>query len=204
MDDKTHRADLAPRSDILTKSGTYFSFLDPENSVFTIEDVAHGLANTCRFAGQCREFYSVAQHSVLVSQLVRTEFALEGLIHDAAEAFLGDVTRPLKALLPEYKAIEKRVEPVVHARFGISFIPDCVKRADLIALYLEQKFLMPDHDDEWPCLSGIGPEAERAIGAIQMLQPLCPWRPAIAKNMFLSRFNHLTKTSQPWTYSLLD
>lgn len=80
---------------IMLASGAYFDLLDPWGSEFTIEDVAHGLAHTCRYAGQCREFYSVAEHSINVAD-VSDGFEIEALLHDAAEAFIGDVTRPLK------------------------------------------------------------------------------------------------------------
>src|ERR1700710_1218663 len=74
---------------IMLNSGAVFDFLDPWSSEFTLEDIAHGLANICRYAGQCRSFYSVAEHSIHVSQTA-TGFEYEALMHDAAEAFLGD------------------------------------------------------------------------------------------------------------------
>jgi 5'-deoxynucleotidase YfbR-like HD superfamily hydrolase len=133
---------------ILLQSGTYFDLLDPFTSDFTIQDIAHGLSLTCRFAGQCREFYSVAEHSWHASQLVADEFKLAALMHDAAEAFLGDVTRPLKSLLPEYQRIERNVEAAVADRFGINGMDsDAVKRADLAMLAAEQEAMMPPHAD---------------------------------------------------------
>lgn len=135
---------------ILVRSGQYFNFLEPEAYRLEVEDIAHGLSNICRFAGQCREFYSVAQHSVYASHLVAPRDARAALFHDCAEAFLGDVSRPLKKLLPDYQAIEKRVEQALFAKLGIRFpLPPAIKTADVRMLYAEQKALMPLHGDPW-------------------------------------------------------
>lgn len=146
------------RPDILTRRGHYFNFINPDESVIAIEDIATALSNICRFNGHTNTFYSVAQHSIFVSQLVPEEHALVALMHDAAEAYVGDVTRPLKNLLPEYKVIEDRVHTAIFKNFGLDpVLPPCVKKADLIMLATEQKNLMAEHDDEWALLKGIEP-----------------------------------------------
>lgn len=174
------------RSDILTVTGNYFDFISPESSDFGIAEIAHGLSNVCRFAGQCRSFYSVAQHSVLVSRIVPIEHAVAGLLHDAAEAFIGDVARPLKRILPDYKAIEKRVEDAVFGRFGLPpTLPQCVKYADLVLLATEQRDLMPKNDYEWACLSNVVPLPDIII----------PWSQSKAHRVFLQRYNSLMRGS---------
>jgi len=168
---------------ILLQSGAYFDLLDPHHSEFTIEDIAHGLSNTCRFAGQCSDFYSIAEHSWHASFLVPAELALRALMHDAAEAFLGDVTRPLKSLLPEYKAIERNVEAAIMERFGLGDwnVPE-IKQADLLMLHAEQVAMMPNHADRWSTSEGMPDD------------PCCNFRffePFAAKANFLGRFEWL-------------
>jgi hypothetical protein len=138
-------------------SGRWFDLLDPQNSEFTIEDIAHGLGNICRYAGQCRQFYSVAEHSLHVSFTVES-YELEALLHDAAEAFLGDITRPLKQLLPDYKRIEKNVEAAIYERFGLDpEAREIVKAADLRVLAAEQSQVMPPGTDDWAVLTRVIP-----------------------------------------------
>lgn len=166
------------RLKLTLNSGAAFDFLDPWNSDFTIEDVAHGLSNVCRYAGQCRRFYSVAEHSVFVSEMAKG-FEYQALMHDAAEAFVGDMTRPLKELLPEYRRIEVEIEQAIFARFDVPTpLRREVKEADLRVLAAEQTQLLPPGAAEWARISGVDP-APIAIRAML---------PRQAKLLFLRRF----------------
>ncbi|MCK8780775.1 hypothetical protein M0654_12345 [Rhizobium sp. NTR19] len=168
---------------IMLASGNWFDILDPWNSKFTIEDVAQGLSNICRFSGQCRSFYSVAEHSIHVCDLVE-EFKLEALLHDAAEAFIGDITRPLKQLLPQYREIEANVEDAILHRFGLdSRSRSIVKAADLRVLAAEQAQLMPVGTDFWAVPSDVKPAAIN-IGFL---------RPEEVREIFLDKFASLTR-----------
>ncbi|MEH2564298.1 hypothetical protein V1289_003925 [Bradyrhizobium sp. AZCC 2289] len=166
---------------IMLRSGAWFDFCAPASSDFTIEDIAHGLANICRYSGQCSSFYSVAEHSILVSETA-VGFEFEALLHDAAEAFLGDITRPLKQMLPEYKRIEAEVERAILDRFGITGkLPAQVKKADLRVLAAEQKQIMPEGTDGWVR----GQKVDPAPIVVRHLPP------SEAKRVFLERFETL-------------
>jgi 5'-deoxynucleotidase YfbR-like HD superfamily hydrolase len=176
--------DARIRPSILTSSGTYFEYLEPDKSQFSIVDIAHGLSHLCRFLGHTREFYSVAQHSVLVSKIVPEEHALQGLLHDAPEAFIGDMVTPLKNILPGYRAIEKEIEKAVLERFGITGPLDpSVKAADLIMLATEKRDLLPETAGEWSILEGYPPLPWNIV----------PITSKEAKEAFLARFAELTK-----------
>ena len=167
---------------ISTFLGNHFYPQNPRIEDIDIEDIAHGLAYTCRFNGQTTEFYSVAQHSLMVADLVADELKLEALMHDAAEAYLGDVVKPLKVLLPEFCVIEGQGSNIIAAAFKLG---DCcraaIKRADLIALATEKRDLMPNSIEPWVYLAGI---EELPIS-------LSPMSPQAAKLAFIKRFTEL-------------
>lgn len=143
---------------IQTVSGKIIDFTKPEQCTFDLEDIAHGLSQTCRFAGQSKFFYSVAQHAVLVSTLVPPDFALEALHHDDTEAFMCDVPTPLKLLLPEYIALEARMDAAIRLALGLPLKMSArVKEADALALSIEKPFVCVKTDMEWsrlPCTAG--------------------------------------------------
>lgn len=166
--------------EILTFTGHYFDFLQPQTSHVCIEDIARALSQICRFTGHTRSFYSVAQHAVLVSRIVPPEDAWAGLHHDDAEAYLGDVARPLKLMLPDYRKIEAGVEAAVFAHFGVPFpLPSSVKHADMVMLATERRDLMSPIGD-WNL--GVEPLADYVI------EPMSQRR---AEEMFLERYDAL-------------
>jgi hypothetical protein len=188
------------RPDILISSGRYFDYLNPEDNKFDIEDIAWSLSRLCRFAGHIRrEFddhiYSVAQHSVLVSYLVPPEFALAGLLHDSAEAWLLDIVRPLKQLLDSYKAIERSIEPVVLAQFGLPYpMHPAVHRADRVALYIEQRDVMPPHSDDWERSWITEMAVDSLVGSTRITE--CQ-SPKVARLDFLRRYRELAGAVRP-------
>jgi hypothetical protein len=167
---------------IQTVSGRYFPLLAPTPDDIRIEDIAHHLSNICRFTGAVREFYSVAQHSVLVSQIVPPQDALAALLHDASEAYITDISKPLKPHLGGYAEIETRIMEVVLQVFGLpTCLPDSVKRADLILLATEKRDLMPAHGDDWDLI--------RDIPRLQ--EEIVPLPPRAARARFMDRFCQL-------------
>ena len=106
-------------------------------------DIAHALSMQCRFNGHS-QFYSVAEHSMVVASLVPHQFRLEALLHDAAEAYLGDIVSPLKALLPDYQALETKVDQAIRAKYCLpsEHTPE-VTAADKQALILEFRHVFP-------------------------------------------------------------
>jgi hypothetical protein len=139
---------------IQTYSGIMIDLQNPDMADILVPDIAHQLSNICRFTGASRKFYSVAQHCSLVSKLIQEDgpLKLTGLLHDASEAYLSDVVSPLKALLPDYHVLEKKMEQAVILRFGLNISDfDEVKFYDRLALDIESKALLgPRYPNYWP------------------------------------------------------
>jgi len=173
---------------ILTVGGNWFNVLEPTADMVVLEDIAHALANQCRFTGHLKQFYSVAQHSVLVSQVCNPEDALWGLLHDGSEAFLSDIARPVKkhpTLGPAYASIEDGLMRAICDRFGLAHeMPASVKEADNTVLMAEARALMPSN---WRVsFSDAAFTYDVADVSVK------PWSPSWAKDEFLRRFRSLT------------
>lgn len=135
---------------IQTYKGRKFFPLDPRPEDIDIRDISHSLSLLCRFNGHSVVFYSVAEHSVLVSKAVAEEHALWGLLHDASEAYISDIPRPIKEKMPEFIEIEERIQRAVAERFGLSWpMPEEVKLTDTRALVTEMESLMSEPPEPW-------------------------------------------------------
>lgn len=173
---------MKKNSKIVTNSGRLVDLVKPDPETIDIMDIAHGLSMTCRWAGQCRLYYSVAQHSFLVSSLVPGTDALWGLLHDAAEAYITDLPRPLKLELPKYRAIEKNLMGAICSRFGlVPEMPSIVKKADNIMLATELKQVMANVP------------VEIDFGEKPIAIEIVPVDQELAKKIFLEKFEDLTR-----------
>ena len=165
---------------ILTNGGHYFNINKPYRYHYPIEEIATALSKLCRFGGHTKEFYSVAQHSVLVSLCVDDEFAMEALLHDASEAYLGDVVRPLKQVLGGYRDIEEQVQNginMAHLGWAKPNSPQ-VKNADMVLLATERRDLMTEQEVSWAVLADVNPLPGKIIAH----------QPDVAETMFMARY----------------
>lgn len=175
------------KSCITTGSGRFFDLLAPQEYDYDIEEIATSLSNLCRYTGHVNTFYSVAEHSVLVSRLVPANLALCGLLHDASEAFVGDVSSPLKKLVPQYQEIENGVQKAIANHFDLPYpYPKEVHEADKKMYWSERQTVADNgvkdtlwHQDR---------RAARKVSALGM-------SPTMARRMFMSRYKELTKES---------
>lgn len=169
---------------ITTVTGRFFDLLQPHMYDYDIEEIATALSNICRYTGHVNKFYSVAEHSVLVSRLVPPPLALCGLLHDASEAFVGDVSSPLKKLLPDYRKIEEAVQSAIAWHFDVPYpYPEEVHKADKRMYWNERKNVADNgvKDELWHQELG----AARKVDAVGVA-------PHMAKRMFLSRYKEIT------------
>jgi hypothetical protein len=161
-----------------TISGKKIVYDDLQPEMFDITDIAHALSNICRFGGHIEQFYSVAQHSVMVSKMVPKHLALAALLHDASEAYLSDIVRPAKRMLPQYKELELELQSVIEERFKVTFDHEDIHIADNRALYAEAEYFYGDIRD-W----GLDNFVWDAV--------IHPFSPQESKLLFMHRFNEL-------------
>lgn len=132
------RDTLPHPTQIRTFSGMWIEVFDPKPEHILIEDIAHALSNQCRFGGHLPKFYSVAMHSILCAELVPREHKLGALLHDASEAYLLDVPKPIKNRLTNYVEIEDRLMQVIADKFGFEWpLAPEIKKADTEMLSME-------------------------------------------------------------------
>jgi 5'-deoxynucleotidase YfbR-like HD superfamily hydrolase len=164
-----------------TYTGKFVDLANFKEEDVRLPDISHALSILNRFTGHSKCPYSVAQHSVMVSRLVDDKHALWGLMHDASEAYLGDVATPLKNILPGYRELEEHVQKTIARVFALPWpMPPEVKHADLRALMGEKRDLIGS-DASW------GIDVEPACGPIN---PYC-WTQA--KELFEARYKELVR-----------
>lgn len=182
--------------EVETFSGRYVDTGNPSPESICIEDIAHALSSICRFGGHSLRFYSVAEHAVFVSRRIESEgynsgVVMQGLHHDDAEAYLGDIPRPLKALLqPIYGLLSKQMDEAISVSLGLSNHAEyasLVKEADNFALLVEANHLMLSHGINWEGSDmvevGAPPTPDYWLGGLK------PWK---AEELYLNRHKELS------------
>jgi len=168
----------------LTYTGKKFYPLDPRPEDICIEDIAHALSLICRFGGHSRRHYSVAQHSVICSH-IGEQAKIQKLLHDAPEAYCGDMVRPLKLSMPAYCAVEDKIWIAVAKRFDLNPVfHEEVKFADNTALMTERRDVCTPSEHRWS-LQDKYPPLDYNIYHLE---------PEEAEELFLKRFYELGST----------
>lgn len=205
------------KNDVGLASGPYFDWNNiGANSHMSVYDVASGLSSTARYCGQLPYVtYNVAQHSVLVAQLLmelnpgQPQLWYAGLFHDATEALMGDITSPLKKLLPDYQRIEAELHGHMARWFGFNPEHDPrIRYADLVALAIEKHVLL-QNNDRWACLEDAGIDN---LTLARLSFPLevyldCVWNRDESRKRFMQMYRKLViegPTSQALSYQLKD
>ena len=185
------------KTEVETSTGKYLDMENPTPDAIELEDIAHSLGNICRYNGHCLNYYSVAEHAVFVAERLRRKgfsklIQLAGLHHDDAEAFLGDIPRPLKPLLGEkYTELTDAIDAVICEGLNLPFGPeafhsDQVKAADDWSLFIEARHLLPSQGKGWI----LQPEESRLVIPDYYLDGVPP---KTASKLYLSRHRELTQ-----------
>lgn len=125
---------------IITHSGLEFDLFDIKEECIRIEDISYGLSNIARFSGQV-PFYSVARHSIYVAKSLPKDLRLSGLLHDASEAYIGDVISPIKKIMKEYIDLEAKMMKAISKKWNLDAKNHLVMEADKKSLEYEKSIL---------------------------------------------------------------
>lgn len=166
-----------------TFTGQAFYPLDPRPEEVDPRDIAHALSMICRYGGHTNRFYSVAEHCVLMSYAVAPENALWALLHDATEAYVVDLIRPIKRFMPDYRVMEAGVALAICEHFGIpAECPAEVKEADSRILLDEREVMLSTPPQSWGSIEGVSPLGVSVAG----------WSPSEAEVEYWARLMDLT------------
>lgn len=168
---------------IKVSAGHYVDLANPDPTTIEVKSIAAALSKVCRFGGHCPKFYSVAEHCIHATALACSEgYAGDALtavfLHDAAEAYIGDMVKPLKVTMPQYGEAEHRIEAAIQAAFGVDFSKwiDVIKRFDRAMLKAEKVTMWPEDTEKWAGFS----EIEDRVVRFQF------WEPSEAEMQFLA------------------
>jgi hypothetical protein len=164
-----------------TLTNKKFHFLNPHADEVCIEDISHALSMNCRYSGHVKEFYSVAEHCCHIHDLVEAggedkDLCLSALMHDASEAYLCDIPRPIKPHLNNYFELEAKAEKVIQEKYGFAPMNWLIKYYDIHICGDEARQLFLTSPD-WA-------ESFHKLGVIVQT-----WSPSKAKQQFMKRFN---------------
>ena len=173
---------------IETYTGQMIDVADPNPNKINLNDIAHALSNICRYSGHCKSFYSVAEHCVLGSFLIEEPLVKMFLLHDASEAYLNDLSRPLKTILPKYKSLEDVFSYVIYERFlgkqPTKEEKKKIKHVDDQMLLLEAHELMPSKGSGWS-------EKWTDHAGIPRRVSIQNWNPGTAKRKYEKRIQEV-------------
>jgi uncharacterized protein len=173
-------------------TGERFYFNKP---MYDIGAIAHALSHICRFTGHSRKFYSVAEHSILVSRIMEDQGLgdpMEGLMHDGVESVLADVARPIKVLLKDYKALERALDSAMRKQFALpEQMTDGCKKADTIALLIEAASLMPNKGTNFEDMPD-----DCVLAARKATYMVSCWTPENARERFMTRMHDVRRRTR--------
>lgn len=187
------KREISDEGFIETFTHKYIHPFEPKPELICLEDIAHALSQQCRFSGHTSRFYSVAEHAWLCSQYAPTHLAAEALMHDAAEAYLIDIPRPLKLYVHffisdarqfSYYEAEERLLAMIGQKYELKLHPQSLTVTKLDNALLIREYLVLMNANLPPGLVGVPP--------LEMpKETITGWLPSVAKGKFLERAHEL-------------